>query len=422
MNRADGGPPTFSIIVAAHNAQRTLDRCLQALLDGGLAQGDELVVVDDGSTDDTRQVAARYPCQVVGFDRNRGSASARNLGAAEARGSHLVFVDADVQAQAGWLDTLRQTVTAQPTLDILITYPVAQPPPSNFYSAYKHVFLHHTYQRIAPGEINGIYSALFCIPRPLFLELGQFNERFKGASFEDIDLGFKARKAGATVYLLEHGMWQHLHHYTLRSHLANDYHRAKGYVTTIFDRAGMPSQVARHGSANNANAYLALNLATSTGIVGCTLAGAALSLLVPVGPLLLAPPVHLACAGLWGAHLALNRRFLTLMNGARGPGFAAAGTLWGVLDYTVMGLGVAHGLARVAARRLLPGGREKGRACISHHHLLRRAIAAQLRGLLPAPSSTHRKCACGGLRSEVREDACSHPPRDGVGEKCRLDR
>ena len=59
-------------------------------------------------------------------------------------------------------------------------------------------------------------------------------------------------------------------------------------------------------------------------------------------------------------------------------------------------------------------------ARISHQHLLRRAIAARLHGLLPALSSTHRKCACGELRSEVREDAGSHPPRDGVGEKCGL--
>ena len=59
-------------------------------------------------------------------------------------------------------------------------------------------------------------------------------------------------------------------------------------------------------------------------------------------------------------------------------------------------------------------------ARISHHLLLRRAIAAHLRGLLPAPSSTHRKCACGGLRCEVRESACSHPPRDELGEICGL--
>ena len=59
-------------------------------------------------------------------------------------------------------------------------------------------------------------------------------------------------------------------------------------------------------------------------------------------------------------------------------------------------------------------------ARISHQHLLLRAIAAHLHGLLPALSSTHRKCACGELRSEVREAAGSHPPRDGVGEKCAL--
>ena len=89
---------------------------------------------------------------------------------------------------------------------------------------------------------------------------------------------------------------------------------------------------------------------------------------------------------------------------------------------------VGFGPLVAAFGRAFRGNRRNPEACrfhlelarISHHHLLRRAIAAQLRGLLPALSSTHRKCACGELRSEVREDACSHPPRDGVGEKCRL--
>ena len=79
---------------------------------------------------------------------------------------------------------------------------------------------------------------------------------------------------------------------------------------------------------------------------------------------------------------------------------------------------------RVLRRVELTGDGEQPRvwdlARISHHLLLRRAIAAHRHGLLPALSSTHRKCACGELRSEVREDAGSHPPRDGVGEKCGL--
>src|SRR6185436_15848936 len=97
--RGGGGMnPYLSVIVPAHNSVAVLDRCLTALASSGLPRESwELIVVDDGSTDATELVAARYADVAVRLAGNpHGPAYARNRGAEASRGEVLVFVDADV--------------------------------------------------------------------------------------------------------------------------------------------------------------------------------------------------------------------------------------------------------------------------------------------------------------------------------------
>lgn len=87
---------SLSVIVAAYNAERYIDRCLRSILSQGV--GAEVVVVDDGSTDRTPTLLAAYGGQirVVTRARNGGSVSlARNLGLDTARGELITFCDAD---------------------------------------------------------------------------------------------------------------------------------------------------------------------------------------------------------------------------------------------------------------------------------------------------------------------------------------
>src|SRR5690606_31097576 len=60
----------------------------------------EIIVVDDGSTDDTKKVAERFPGVLYVYQQNQGLSAARNAGIKKSRGSYLVFLDAD-----DWLDT-----------------------------------------------------------------------------------------------------------------------------------------------------------------------------------------------------------------------------------------------------------------------------------------------------------------------------
>jgi len=98
--------PFVSIIVPAYNAEHTIAACVQSLL--GLdytRERCEVLVVDNGSMDETATLAASYPVRVLS-EPTRGSYAARNRGAQHARGEILAFTDTDCVADRSWLTNL----------------------------------------------------------------------------------------------------------------------------------------------------------------------------------------------------------------------------------------------------------------------------------------------------------------------------
>ena len=90
--------PHFSIIIPAYNAENYLQRCLDSIFSQEYADI-EVIVIDDGSTDNTPQLladyAAQYPNLCVVTTTNCGMASARNRGLDNAKGDYILFVDSD---------------------------------------------------------------------------------------------------------------------------------------------------------------------------------------------------------------------------------------------------------------------------------------------------------------------------------------
>ncbi len=95
--------PKVSVVVASYNGDRTLPACLESL--GSLHYPDyEVILVDDGSTDSTRQIAGRHPqVRYIRLETNRGLSEARNTGIAAANGEVVAFTDADCRADEDWL-------------------------------------------------------------------------------------------------------------------------------------------------------------------------------------------------------------------------------------------------------------------------------------------------------------------------------
>jgi uncharacterized membrane protein len=97
--------PAVSVIIPARDAASTLERTLGALRNQQLDQPFEVIVVDDGSRDETPRVAKRHEPHVrlLQNDRSRGAGAARNRGVAAARAPILAFIDADCFPVTQWL-------------------------------------------------------------------------------------------------------------------------------------------------------------------------------------------------------------------------------------------------------------------------------------------------------------------------------
>ena len=87
----------FSVVVPVYNGAEALDDCLAALVAQDYSRDHyEIIVVSDGSTDDTVQIASRYPVRVIDLETNQGRIVARNTGARAAKHEMLVFNDVRV--------------------------------------------------------------------------------------------------------------------------------------------------------------------------------------------------------------------------------------------------------------------------------------------------------------------------------------
>ena len=105
--------PLISIVIPAWNHGAELVRCL-ASLEVQTYSPFEVIVVDDASTDGTREklkaVHPKYPLRVIRLEKNSGAPTARNRGAEESKGSYLLFLDADIELRPHALDSMIQAL------------------------------------------------------------------------------------------------------------------------------------------------------------------------------------------------------------------------------------------------------------------------------------------------------------------------
>lgn len=110
--------PLISVMIGAYNAAPYLGEAIESALGQGY-EPIELIVVDDGSTDDTADVARSYPQVRVIQQENGGNGSARNRAVENASGELYAFLDADDRFTPGKLRLQKAALDADPKLDMV---------------------------------------------------------------------------------------------------------------------------------------------------------------------------------------------------------------------------------------------------------------------------------------------------------------
>jgi GT2 family glycosyltransferase len=205
-------PSRISVIVPVYNGGNFFERCLGALR---LAEPkpDQIIVIDDGSTDNSACVAREMGFDVISTAGRTGSANARNLGVRNSIGEVLLFVDADCSIKPDVIGRVRSLIETHPKIDAFVGSYDDSPTAKSLLSQYKNLLHHYTHQTSSP-EGNTFWGACGVIRREVFEQLGGFDSAYSKASIEDIELGYRLRAADKKIrmcpelQITHHKLWR----------------------------------------------------------------------------------------------------------------------------------------------------------------------------------------------------------------------
>jgi glycosyltransferase involved in cell wall biosynthesis len=211
----------ISIIIPAYNAAETLPACLAALKAQTLAADEyEIIVIDDGSTDQTARIARRAGVRVAS-QANAGAGAARNHGARLARGELLLFTDADCIPASDWAACLAASFTDPAIAGAKGVYRTCQP---DMAARFVQLEYQDRYDRMQGSEsidFVDTYSAAY--RRDLFLAMGGFDTHYPGATVEDQEFSFRLAEAGHRLVFVPQAVVWHRHDRTVAEYARRKY-------------------------------------------------------------------------------------------------------------------------------------------------------------------------------------------------------
>jgi glucosyl-dolichyl phosphate glucuronosyltransferase len=213
----------ITVAICTRNRANFLQRAVESVLPQ-MTDGTELLIVDNASTDNTAEVAARlaagHPRLTVCCENEIGISAARNTALKRARGQYVLFLDDDATAEPGWITAYQRFLSAPPSDRIAVVggavFPEYEVPPPKWIDPHRKLDLCQSpkrfpYRRASLPEGNSAYR------RSVAMEVGMFDTRLgpKGeirGYREGSDINLRLQDAGYEIWWLPGVAIRHVMH------------------------------------------------------------------------------------------------------------------------------------------------------------------------------------------------------------------
>ncbi len=182
-----------SLYIPSYNSAGYLEKCLESILKQTYPI-EEIIVVDDGSVDETFEVASKFPVKLIRHRNNRGIAAARNAAVLEAKSDFVAAIDADCLVESTWLQECMNNFT-ESNIAAVGGKLIEQ---NNKRIAYRWRAAHLKQHWGDKRKINPIFlfGSNTTIKKNAFKQAGFYNEEKFRKNYEDVDLSLRLKKKG----------------------------------------------------------------------------------------------------------------------------------------------------------------------------------------------------------------------------------
>jgi len=208
----------ISVVIPVRDARALLERCLESLDRQTVDRSDyEVIVVDDGSTDGSAEVARKWGARVFRQEK-KGAGAARNRGIQEAKGEVLLFLDADCEADGEWMARISEPIGKDATSGTVGRFTSDQ---ENWVARLIQIEIEGRYHQMSQYDRIDFVNTATCGFRRELLLNNHFDESFQ--KLEDVELSFRiAQKGSRLVYVpgatVRHSHPESLYAYLKRTH------------------------------------------------------------------------------------------------------------------------------------------------------------------------------------------------------------
>ena len=199
-----------SVVIPAYNAARHIALCLGALTKQTIpVESFEVIVVDDGSTDQTAEITKQFPVRYI-YQENQGPASARNRGAAASKGNILLFTDSDCIPTQNWIEEMLAPFQQEKIMAVKGAYRTEQ---REIVARFAQIEFEERFtllEKAGKTDMVDTYSAGFRMH--IFRELNGFDTRFPVANNEDTELSYRMAALQLAMIFTPKAIVYHLGH------------------------------------------------------------------------------------------------------------------------------------------------------------------------------------------------------------------